>query len=83
MELSKKTTILLTPELHARLTRRARAEGMSLGELVRRACERQYGSASTEERLDAVRALARMKLPVASPRRMKEESVPRPEELAR
>ena len=81
MELTKKTTILLSEDLHARLTDLAEQEGTSLGELVRRACERQYGLVSPAQRLAAVDALARLALPVGSVRSMKRESVPTPEEL--
>ena len=45
MELSKKTTILLSPDLHQRLMRLAAARHVSLGELVRQACEKQVGLA--------------------------------------
>ena len=76
MELSKKTTILLTPDLHTRLTRLARQRGVSVGELIRTACERQYGLVSEELRSDAVRQLAALDLPVADPQAMKRESVP-------
>ena len=65
MELTKKTTILLSPELHERLTRLGRQEGVSLGELVRRACEKEYGLVSCRDRVEAVRALAELSLPVA------------------
>ncbi len=82
MELSKKTTILFSPELHARLVRIARQRGTSLGELVRTACRRQYGIVSRKERLAAVRELAALYLPVGSPCDMKKESVPDPEDLA-
>lgn len=81
MELSKKTTILLPPELHARLTRKAERDGTSLGELVRRACRAEYGEASEEERLGALDELLALDLPVGEPDRMKRESVPAPEEL--
>lgn len=81
MELTKKTTILFSPELHARLQRLAKQQGMSLGELVRSACERQYGLASADERLAAVEALAALELPVGSPEEMARESVPSPDEL--
>ena len=46
MELTKKTTILLSPDLHAHLARTARARRTSLGQLVREACEIQYGHVS-------------------------------------
>ena len=81
MELSKKTTILFPPSLHERLARLARQRGTSLGDLVRAACEKQYGLFSEEERLDALRGLASLALPVADPKTMKEESSPRPEDL--
>jgi predicted DNA-binding protein len=82
MELIKKTTILFPPELHHRLTRLAQQRGSSLGELVRSACEQQYGAPSREERLAAVRRIAELNLPVGDARRMKRESVPRAEDLA-
>lgn len=50
MELSKKTTTLLSPELHARLTSIAARRGASLGELVREACEARYGVSGGPER---------------------------------
>ena len=83
MELVKKTTILFTPGLHRHLTGLAAREGVSLGELVRRACEIQYGRRSRDERLEAVRAMGRMSLPVGTPARMKAESVPPPKALPR
>jgi hypothetical protein len=83
MELSKKTTILFSPELHQRLSEVAARRGMSLGGLVRTACEKVYARPSREERLAAVRKLTAMRLPVAHPRRMKQQAVPRPEEIAR
>ena len=54
---------------------------LSLGELVRSACETQYGLSSTESRLEAVRELAELRLPVADTRTMKEQSVPSAEAL--
>lgn len=81
MELSKKTTILFPPELHERLTRLAAREGSSLGELVRRAVVAEYGLVPEQERLEAVRRLAALRLPVSTPRQMKEESTPGPEAL--
>ena len=81
MELSKKTTILLTPTLHERLTRLARQRGVSVGQLVRTACERQYGLVSEESRTEAVQQLAALSLPVGDPQAMKRESVPSADEL--
>ena len=49
LELTKKTTILLSPDLHEKLTRLAAQKAVSLGELVRRACEKQYGILSSED----------------------------------
>ncbi len=81
MELSKKTTILFPPELHERLSKLAAQRRVSLGMLVRTACERQYGLASREERLAAVEELASLDLPVGTPEEMARQSVPVPEEL--
>lgn len=76
MELSKKTTILFSPETHERLTELAARRGKSLGELVREACAAQYGLVDADERVAAVAALSALSLPVGSPRVMKSESVP-------
>jgi predicted DNA-binding protein len=73
--LTKKTTILLSPGLHQRLAQLAEQRGTSLGELVRSACEREYGAAPAEEKVAAVRRMAKLTLPVANVRRMKRESV--------
>ena len=81
MELSKKTTILFPPDLHERLSRLAAKKGVGLGELVRSACEKQYGIVSREDRLAAVRKLAALELPVGDPGEMKLESAPDPEEV--
>ena len=75
MDLTKKTTILLSPDLHAHLTQTARARRTSLGQLVRDACETQYCHVSSDDRVRAVEGLRRLSLPIGSPRKMKQESV--------
>ena len=82
MELTKKTTILLSPGLHRRLTQIAEQRGTSLGDLVRSACEHEYGRTAPEEKVAAIRRMAQLGLPVADVRRMKRDSVPAPEKLA-
>jgi hypothetical protein len=81
MEPSKKTTILFPPALHEKLLRISIESGVNLGELVRTACERQYLSPSPEARLQAVERLTSLRLPAGDPRRMKLQSLPRPERL--
>jgi len=81
MELSKKTTILFSPEQHDRLVRLAKRQGTSLGALVREACQERYGLVSEEERLTALDELRALALPVDTPARMKRESAPEPHEL--
>ncbi len=80
-KLTKKTTILLQPDLHRRLTHLADQQGTSLGELVRSACEKQYGIGRSEERMRAARAIAALELPVSEPAQMKRESQPKPNEV--
>lgn len=81
MELSKKTTILFSPEQHERLSRLASSRGTSMGELVREACNVVYGEIDTQSRVSAVAALARLTLPVGPPVQMKRESQPDPDSL--
>ncbi len=81
MGLTEKTTILFSPELREHLARVAKQRGASLGELVRSACEAQYGFVSTTDRLAMVDEIGRLSLPVGPPEEMKRESVPEPEDL--
>jgi predicted transcriptional regulator len=76
MELSRKTTILFSPDLHDQLTHLARQLDTSLGELVRQACQAHYNLFSLDERLAAVRELEAMSLPIGEPEDMARESVP-------
>ena len=76
MELSKKTTILFSPQMHDQLSRLAKHKRTSLGDLVRDACEKQYGLVSSERRLEAVRQLGGMTLPVDDARVMRDQAVP-------
>lgn len=62
--------------MHRRLTELAALRGRSLGELVREACEVQYGVMGRQDQRAAVAALARLSLPVDSPQAMKRESAP-------
>jgi hypothetical protein len=75
MELTKKTTILFSPDLHGHLTQLASERGTSLGALVREACEAQYLRVNSQEKLKAVETLRSLSLPVSSPGRMKRQSV--------
>lgn len=83
MELSKKTTILFPPELHDWLSRLAEHRGTSLGDLVRQACETQYGLVSVDARLEAVQELASFSLPVSEPEDLERETIPYPDVLPR
>lgn len=71
MELSKKMTILFSPEAHERLSALAERRGVSLGALVREACVQQYGLVDQDARLAAVTGLHALALPVGTPRAMK------------
>lgn len=81
MEMDKKTTILFPPALHEFLTRLARHRGVSMGHLVRSACEAQFRFIPSEERLRAVEELCALSLPVGTPSEMKNQSSPTPSEL--
>ena len=81
MAFSKKTTILLSPEQHRRLTELATRRGTSLGSLVREAVTETYGLHDVDERLAAVRELVALDLPVGTVEQMIAESVPSPREL--
>jgi len=81
MGLSKKTTILLSPRLYRMLKAISRSKNRSIGELIRSACEKQYGLFSESEALEAADRLSSLDLPVSTPASMKRESVAEPGEL--
>lgn len=81
MELSKKTTILLSPDMHARLSELAATRKTSIGELVRRAVADQYGLVDREARIRAARRMGELSLPVGDVGQIKRESMPEPKEL--
>jgi hypothetical protein len=81
MGLNHKTTILLSDALHRQLTQLSRERSQSLGELVRQACERQYGMTDRHGRLAAVEALEALRLPVGPVEEMIASSLPEPREL--
>jgi predicted DNA-binding protein len=76
MELTKKTTILLSDTGHRRLSELAERRGVSMGALIREACAQVYGIVDDDERLSAAGALSALSLPVGTPEAMKWESVP-------
>ena len=81
MALTKKTIILFPPELHTRLSHVAAERQTSLGDLVRRACEKEYGEPSSESKRAALQHLTSLRLPVSDPKQMERESVPAPRKL--
>ena len=78
MELSHRTTILLSQAQHQRLKELARHRKTSIGELVRSACDEVYGLTDDRSaRLAAIEELEAMGLPVGTPQEMKRESLAR------
>jgi hypothetical protein len=75
MELTKKTTVLFTPDLYGDLADLARQRRSSVGELIREACRSQYFLSSPEERMSIVDRMAVLNLPVGTPEEMERESV--------
>ena len=73
--LTKRVQILLSPEQFSCLKAIARSEGESVGSLVRHAIEDVYLRRAEQERLDAVRELGAMNLPVSDWEQMERESV--------
>jgi hypothetical protein len=85
MALTKKTIVLFPPELHRRLTQVAAERKTSLADMVRRACEREYGygSVTYEEKLATLHRMASLNLPTCDIEQMERESVPDPNSFAR
>jgi hypothetical protein len=63
--LTKKTTILFSPAIYKQLARVAKQQGSSIAHLVRQAAIQCYLVPDRQTRLEAVKAIAAMNLPVA------------------
>jgi hypothetical protein len=81
MPLTKRTTVLFTPELFDRLHQEAKRRGTSIGHLIRQACEDTYRSGPSPTRVAAVEELARLALPNDTPEQVEAESMPESEDL--
>lgn len=71
--LTKKTTILFSPKIYRQLEQLAEKQGTSVAHLVRKAAIQCYLVPDRRTRLEAVKALAAMELPVAEWPRMERE----------
>ena len=71
--LTKKTTILFSPDLYHQLEDIADAAKTSVAELIRRAVVRQYLLSDKKKRLEAVKFLAQIGGPVSDWQTMEEE----------
>jgi hypothetical protein len=73
--LAKRVQILFMPEQWAHLQRLGKAEGKSVGALVREAVARAYSQGEAPERLAAVQRMASLRLPVSGWEEMERESM--------
>jgi hypothetical protein len=80
MGLTSRVQVLFEPSQVARLQAIAEAEGKSVGALVREAVARAYLDGDRAARLEAVRKMAAMSLPVADWEQMERESTERYED---
>jgi len=80
---SRRVQLRLTPEQHERLRALAEVRGCSLSALIREAIERVYFAEPAEglgleARLEAVRKMAALRMPVADWEQMEREATERP-----
>ena len=73
--LTKKTTLLFTPDLYHQLEALAEVTKTSVAHLVRQAVVQQYFLADRKKRAAAVQALAKMDLPAADWETMEQETL--------
>ena len=71
--IEKKTTILLTPALHRKLSKLSRITHKSMGQLFRDAVENQYFSSVSSKKTDILQKMAAMNVPVGEPKEIEQE----------
>ena len=74
--LTRRVQVLFSPDQIARLQAIARAEGESVGALIRQAVETVYFHPQPERRREAVKRMAALSLPVSDWEQMERESMP-------
>jgi hypothetical protein len=72
----KRVQIFFSPEEIDRLRAIARTQGKTLAALIREAVQEVYLETEQQQRLEAVRLLAKMNLPVSDWQQMERESAP-------
>jgi hypothetical protein len=72
--LVRRVQVLLSDAQYAELENQARLRKKSVGAVIREAIEAQLGKADQEKRIDAVRRLTAMRLPVSDWEQMERES---------
>lgn len=73
--LTKKTTILFSPDLYRQLENLAEASRTSVANLIRQAVVQQYLLGDRRKRAAAVEALGKMNLPVVDWQTMEEQTL--------
>jgi len=71
----KKTTLLFDEDVYDKLKDRARRDNVSIGGLVREAVATYYGVKTKEDKLQALKKLKDLDLPVADPEIMEKEII--------
>jgi len=69
----KKTTLLFEESVYNKLKERAKRENSSIGELVREAVADFYGMKSKEDRLEALKKLKSLNIPVSGQEQIEKE----------
>lgn len=73
--LTRRVQLLLSPHQYKRLEALAKTRGTSIGALIRESIEKLYLQSDETERLEAVRSLANLRLPVGEWEQMERESM--------
>jgi len=71
----KKTTLLFEEDVYDKLKDKARRDNVSIGGLVREAVATYYGMKTKEDKLQALKKLRSLDLPVADPETMENEII--------
>jgi hypothetical protein len=69
----KKATLLFDEDVYEKLREKSLIDDVSIGELVREAVSVYYGIRTTEEKLESLKRLSAMELPVGSPELLEQQ----------